>query len=167
MPVMQFIFLYFVTTFAQTKHQMPASFYEQNIRSGLRNKRKLSVFLDELVRKYLKRAETIAITYIFCDDDYLLQINQQYLEHDTFTDIITFDMSGSKTDLTGEIYISADRVKENAAKFETTYQDELHRVIFHGALHLCGFKDKTAKDRKEMRAMEDYCLEQYAKQLMK
>jgi probable rRNA maturation factor len=143
---------------------MPAKFFEQEVRSGLKDKRKLSVFLDGLISKY-RDVETAQLTYIFCSDDYLLEINQQFLDHDTFTDIITFDLSEHKRHLVGEIYISTERVKENAVKFKTTYQDELHRVIFHGALHLCGFKDKNKHDQAVMRQNEDYCLEQYKKQV--
>ncbi len=88
-------------------------------------------------------------------------MNQQYLNHNTLTDIITFDLGESESELIGEIYISVERVKENAIKFETTYPDELHRVIFHGALHLCGFKDKKEADQKIMRQMENSCLKDY------
>jgi rRNA maturation RNase YbeY len=88
-------------------------------------------------------------------------MNQQFLKHNTFTDIITFDLSEAKDELTGEIYISVDRVADNAAKFNTTYNEELHRVIFHGALHLCGFKDKKKADQKNMRRNENLCLKNY------
>jgi rRNA maturation RNase YbeY len=142
---------------------MPAKFYEQETRSGLKDKKKLSAFLDGLVSQHRKDVTDCTLTYIFCTDEHLLQMNQQFLNHDTFTDIITFNLSERKTGLQGEIYISVDRVKENAAKFGTTYQDELHRVIFHGALHLCGFKDKNKKDQAIMRENEDYCLAQYHK----
>lgn len=105
----------------------------------------------------------MALDYIFCTDEYLLGINQQFLKHDTLTDIITFDLSDSIDELMGEIYISVERVRENAQKFGVNYNDELHRVIFHGALHLCGFKDKKEADRLEMRRMEDKCLREYFK----
>ena len=143
---------------------MPARFYEQEVRSGLKEKRRLSRFLDSLAQKHLKKVKKISLTYIFCSDEALLQMNQQFLDHDTLTDIITFDLSDTVNDLTGEIYISVDRVRENAAKFKANYQDELHRVIFHGALHLCGFKDKTKKDQEEMRKQEDKCLAAYNKE---
>jgi len=139
---------------------MPARFYEQDIQAKLKNKRKLSAFLDQLVLRHLE-VKRCSLTYIFCNDEYLLQMNRQFLDHDTFTDIITFDLSETDYDLTGEIYISVERVQENAAKFKTTYEQELHRVIFHGALHLCGFKDKKEADKKEMRRQEDLCLEEY------
>jgi rRNA maturation RNase YbeY len=140
---------------------MPAHFYEQEIKSGLKDKRKLSTFLDGLVAKYLPKVKKAELNYIFCTDDYLLEMNQQFLDHDTLTDIITFDLSENKQNLIGEIYISIDRVRENAAKFDVTVKDELHRVIFHGALHLCGFKDKKEADKKIMRQKENDCLSAY------
>jgi rRNA maturation RNase YbeY len=144
---------------------MPATFYEHEIKSGLKNKRKLSIFIDVLVSKYLKNVKTSEITYVFCNDNFLLEMNQNFLDHDSFTDIITFDLTETKHDLQGEIYISIERVKENAKLYKTTFTDELHRVIFHGVLHLCGFKDKTPKDQKIMRQNEDYCLEHYKNEL--
>ena len=140
---------------------MPATFYEHDIKAGLKHKRRLSAYIDSLVSKYLKNVKTSEITYVFCNDDFLLEMNRNFLDHDSFTDIITFDLSESKQELQGEIYISIDRVKENAKLYKTTFADELHRVIFHGVLHLCGFKDKTPKDQKIMRENEDYCLEHY------
>jgi rRNA maturation RNase YbeY len=138
---------------------MPAKFAEQDIKSKLRNKRKLSRFIDNQIKKTTKK--TAALQYVFVSDDALLQMNQQFLQHDTFTDIITFDLSESPDKIIGEIYISIDRVTENANKFSTAYTAELHRVIFHGALHLCGYKDKTKADKETMRAMEDKWLKAY------
>lgn len=143
---------------------MPARFYEQEIKSGLKDKRKLSIFLDELAHRHLSNVKKVALNYIFCTDAFLLDINRQYLDHDTFTDIITFDLSESDKELIGEIYISIERIKENAEKFKTTYADELHRVIFHGALHLCGFKDKKPADQKLMREMENICLDKFQRE---
>ncbi len=140
---------------------MPANFYEQEVRSGLKNKKRLSAFIDGIVSKYMPKVKTCDITYVFCTDDFLLEMNKNFLDHDTFTDIITFDLTDSRQDLQGEIYISIDRVRENAKTYHTTYTDELHRVIFHGVLHLCGFKDKKEKDQKVMRENEDYCLQMY------
>ena len=142
---------------------MPATFSDHEVKSKLKEKRRLSAFLDQLVMQHKKDVMKTSLSYIFCSDDYLLTINTQYLNHDTFTDIITFDLSDVEHKLIGEIYVSVDRVKENAARFETSYNDELHRVIFHGALHLCGFKDKTKKDEELMRTMENMCLESYFK----
>lgn len=140
---------------------MPARFYEQEVRSGLKNKRKLSGYLDRLVATHLPDVKKADLNYIFCTDKYLLTINQEYLKHDTLTDIITFDLSDGNGILTGEIYISTERVADNAARYGTTVVQELHRVIFHGALHLCGYKDKKDADKKLMRQKEDECLAAY------
>jgi len=94
------------------------------------------------------------INYIFCDDAYLLEINQKYLNHDTYTDIITFDYSDGKT-LNSDIYISIERVKENANSFKVEFSNELLRVMSHGVLHLCGFKDKSEEEASLMRSKEE------------
>ncbi|WP_405574626.1 rRNA maturation RNase YbeY [Winogradskyella sp. Asnod2-B02-A] len=97
------------------------------------------------------------INYIFCSDDYLHKLNVDFLNHDTLTDIISFDYSVGK-ELHGEIYISVDRVKENASDFKVSFEDEMARVIIHGVLHYCGYKDKSEDDEKLMRSKEDYYL---------
>lgn len=119
--------------------------------------------LKEFMLKQLaKEGWSIAtIDFIFCDDEYLLKINQDFLGHDTYTDIITFDLSSSKKLITAEIYISVDRVKENAANLNLHWQTELVRVMFHGLLHLCGYSDKSSISIKEMRSREDKWLNQY------
>ncbi len=94
------------------------------------------------------------IDYIFCDDEYLLSINQKYLDHDTYTDIITFDYSSGKQ-IEGDIFISVDRVKENAERYEVDFEDELLRVMAHGVLHLIGYGDKTKDEAEVMRAKEE------------
>ncbi|MDO5637301.1 MAG: rRNA maturation RNase YbeY [Myroides sp.] len=94
------------------------------------------------------------INYIFCDDDYLHNINMQYLQHDTLTDIITFDYTEGKT-LNSDIYISVERVSENATQFNAVFTDELLRVMAHGVLHLCGYKDKSPEQSKLMREKEN------------
>ena len=94
------------------------------------------------------------INYIFCDDDYLHKINVEFLNHDTLTDIISFDYSVGKI-LQGDIFISIERVKENASDFKVSFLEELHRVLVHGVLHYCGYKDKTDDDAKIMRQKED------------
>ncbi len=98
-----------------------------------------------------------AINYIFCDDTYLLSLNQKFLNHDTLTDIISFDYSTSEL-LSGDIFISTERVSENALLFHTTFNHELHRVLIHGILHFAGYKDKTDAEKQEMRKQEDYYL---------
>ncbi|WP_296382694.1 rRNA maturation RNase YbeY [Winogradskyella sp.] len=97
------------------------------------------------------------INYIFCSDDYLLQLNVDFLDHDTLTDIISFDYSVGK-ELHGDIYISVERVKENASDFKVSFKDEISRVMIHGVLHYCGYKDKSEDDKKVMRSREDHYL---------
>lgn len=140
---------------------MPAHFHNQEVEVVLKDKRKLSAFLDALVHQHLEGIKKISLNYIFCNDEYLLAMNEQFLNHDTLTDIITFDLSEKESDLLGEIYISTERIKENAAKFKTIENSELHRVIFHGVLHLCGFADKKSSDKKIMTEQEDACLLAY------
>ncbi len=94
------------------------------------------------------------INYIFCDDDYLHKINVEYLQHDTLTDIISFDYSVGN-ELNGDIFVSVERVRENAQEFNVSFEEELRRVIIHGVLHYCGFKDKTEEDEQLMRNKED------------
>ncbi|WP_327019172.1 rRNA maturation RNase YbeY [Croceibacter atlanticus] len=100
------------------------------------------------------------INYIFCDDAYLLSINQQYLDHDTYTDIISFDTSEGN-DLSGDIFISVERIQENAQQFNVSVDDELKRVLAHGILHFCGYKDKTDDEAKLMREKEDEKLKMF------
>ena len=97
------------------------------------------------------------INYIFCDDKYLLEKNQNYLNHDTYTDIITFDYSEDNT-ISGDLFISTERVEENAKKFNFTFDQELKRVMIHGVLHLIGYGDKTKDQEKEMREKENFYL---------
>lgn len=97
------------------------------------------------------------INYIFCDDEYLLKLNLEYLQHDTLTDIITFDYVEDKV-LNGDIYISIERVKENSEIFSVPFEQELHRVLSHGLLHLCGYKDKTDGEAAVMRKMEEFSI---------
>ena len=94
------------------------------------------------------------INYIFCDDNYLVEINQQYLDHDTLTDIISFDYSIGN-ELHGDVFISVERVVENAQDFEVTFEEELRRVLVHGILHYCGYKDKNEEDENLMRRKEE------------
>jgi probable rRNA maturation factor len=98
------------------------------------------------------------IHYIFCDDDYILEINQKFLNHDYYTDIITFPYSQEKNKLKADIYISIDTVRSNAVEYFETFEHELHRVMAHGMLHLLGYNDKTERDSEVMRNMENECL---------
>lgn len=106
-----------------------------------------------------EQKEVGEINYIFCDDEYLHKINVEFLDHDTFTDIISFDYTVGDL-LSGDIYISVDRVKENALIFKTSFEKELRRVMVHGILHYCGYKDKLEEERAEMRSKEDFYLKQ-------
>ena len=126
----------------------------------LKQRRLLKKFIIQLFIKEEKPLQSIDI--IFCSDEYLLGINKQHLQHDFYTDIITFDLSESSANpIIGELYISIDRVKDNAALRDEKFSTELLRVIFHGLLHLCGFKDKTKSDIKTMREKEDEYLGLY------
>jgi probable rRNA maturation factor len=114
--------------------------------------------IREWLQKIAKREQKkiTALNYIFCTDDYLLTMNKQHLDHDTYTDIITFGYSPKTSkDISGDIFISIDRIKENALIYQTTFQNELKRVMAHGLLHLCGYKDKTVSDKATMKKKED------------
>lgn len=102
------------------------------------------------------------INYIFCDDDYLLKINQDHLQHDYYTDIITFDSVKGKT-INGEIFVSLQRVSDNASTLSKSFEEEQKRVLAHGILHLCGYKDKSEEDEKEMRSKEDFYIAKHNK----
>ena len=125
----------------------------------LRGRKGLKKFLEDLIRREGREIERV--DFIFCSDEYLLKINREYLKHDDFTDIITFDLSGREGKLVSEIYISVERVRENAAHFGVGFEKELHRVMFHGLLHLCGYKDKSVEEVKVMRGKEEEYLQQY------
>ena len=138
---------------------MPVVFH-QTFPVLLKNRKRLKLFLFDLFQNEGKCLEGLNI--IFCSDEDLLAINQQYLKHNFFTDIITFDLSESSVSpLTAELYISIERVRDNSTSLKTSFIAELHRVVFHGALHLCGFKDKKTADKKLMRQKEDEYLLQY------
>ena len=128
----------------------------------LKNRRSLKVFIKQLFEREGK--SILSLDIIFCSDEYLLEINNKHLQHDYYTDIITFDLSDpNSTQTTGELYISIDRVKDNALSLQAKFSIELLRVVFHGALHLCGFKDKTPTDIKRMREKENEYLNLYLK----
>jgi probable rRNA maturation factor len=132
------------------------NFFEEDIRFKLKNKTGVKQWVkDTIGAEGYKLKE---LNYIFCSDQYLLQINQQYLDHDTYTDIITFDNSEKDEIIEGDIFISIDRIRENANKFNSGEENELHRVIIHGALHLLGYQDKKAESKKLMTEKEDHYL---------
>ena len=125
----------------------------------LRERKRLRAFLTRQVTA--EGFNLLELDYIFCDDSYLLKINQTYLQHDELTDIITFDLSDLKKSVKGEIYISVERVRENASLFKAGVNVELHRVVFHGILHLLGYSDKSPTSKKRMTAKEDEWLLAY------
>ena len=131
--------------------------------TSLRFRTKLKAFINQQCLKEGVHIETLQ--YVFCSDKFLLDINTRYLNHNFYTDIISFDLSDKKGELVGDVYISIDRVKENAKTEGQLYIHELLRVIFHGALHFCGYKDKKPADVKRMRSMEDKWLKAYLKMI--
>ena len=133
---------------------MPAiHFFSQDIDFKLSQPRKTRTWIKEVVQKERKSLATL--NYIFCSDAYLLTINEQYLNHKTLTDIITFDNSEEDSVVEGDIFISIDRVRENSWRLKMDFEEELHRVLIHGVLHLSGYADKTPSQKSDMRKKED------------
>lgn len=133
-------------------------FCTEDITFSLKEKLKHKAWLNEVAKQEGKRI--LELTYVFCSDDYLLQINQEYLNHDTLTDIVTFDNSEDPSKIEGDIFISIDRVKENGDALGTK-ETELERVMVHGLLHLLGYKDKKKEDKALMTEKEDFYIKQY------
>lgn len=133
-------------------------FFFEHKKFSLTERTRLKKFIESLFKKEKKQLG--AINYIFCSDKRLVDINREFLNHDFYTDILSFDLSDSKL-TEAEIYISIDRVKENARDFGVSFKSELLRVIFHGALHLCGFRDKTKAEKRKIRDKEDHYLRLY------
>ena len=129
--------------------------------TSLRSRTELKTFINKQCLREGIHIETLQ--YVFCSDTFLLDINKRFLNHNFYTDIISFDLSEQNGSLIGDVYISIDRVKENAKTEGNLYTHELLRVIFHGALHFCGYKDKKPADQKTMRSMEDKWLKAYLK----
>ncbi len=134
---------------------MAIHFHNQEINYTLKNKIKYKNWIKIVIQKHKKNLGTI--NFIFTNDDLLLEKNIQFLNHNTLTDIITFDYSEDNK-VNGDVFISLDRVKENAKKFKVNFEIELSRVIIHGVLHLCGLKDKSKLDAKNMRSAENKAL---------
>ena len=134
------------------------SFYNEDVNYRLLYKEKIRLWLLKVIKEEKKQAGNIS--FIFCSDEYLLEINLQYLSGDYLTDVITFDFTENNL-ISGDVFISVDRVKENAKLFQQKYYHEMLRVILHGILHLCGYKDKTDKEEKQMREKEDYYLQKF------
>lgn len=140
------------------------NFHDYDVRSGVKQKRKMALLVKEILKN---KKEAYNINYIFCSDDYLLSINKEYLQHDTLTDIITFDLSDANSELLlADIYISIARIEENAANFNKTFTEELLRVVSHGILHLMGYQDKTVKQKTTMRRLETKWIQHYIKNIL-
>lgn len=131
-------------------------FFNEDISYQLRQRSEIRTWLNSIAKK--EKYSILELNYIFCSDEYLLQMNKDFLDHDYYTDIITFDNSEVKGKIEGDIFISIDRVKDNAQLQKSTIKDELHRVLVHGLLHLTGYKDKTSKEQEMMRKKEDASL---------
>lgn len=142
---------------------MAISFFTEDIKINLKRKTDLKKWIKLVITKNKKL--TGDLNFIFTSDELLLKKNITYLNHKTLTDIITFDYS-EDSKISGDLFISIERVKDNALKFETEYSTELHRVMIHGVLHLCGYKDKTNKDAKIMRSKENEALQLRSKNLL-
>ena len=131
-------------------------FFTEDITYQLRQRTEIRSWLKSIAKK--EKYSILELNYIFCSDEYLLQINKDFLDHDYYTDIITFDNSEVKGKIEGDIFVSIDRVRDNAHQQQTSLKDELHRVLAHGLLHLTGYKDKTSEENKIMRKKEDTAL---------
>lgn len=138
---------------------MPISFHNADITFKLKNKAVLKKFIADTFQK--ECGKKLSAAYIFCSDEYLLDINVRFLQHDYYTDIITFPLAETESKVESEIYISIDRIADNAIKHKVAEEVELLRVIFHGALHLAGYHDKTRLQEKQMRSKENEWLSLY------
>ncbi len=132
------------------------TFNNHDIQFSLKDKLFIKSFLARVFTE--ERVAFKSISYVFCSDDFLLKLNQEYLNHDTLTDILTFTLSNSSLPVVSEIYISVERVKENAENLKIPFLTELYRVMIHGVLHLCGYTDETKPEKATMRKKEDYYL---------
>lgn len=138
---------------------MAIHFFEEDIRFTLLNKTKIKNWLKLIASK--EGFQIGELNYIFCSDEYLYEINKEYLQHETYTDIITFDNSETKSIIEGDIYISIERVKENAASHHQVFEEELLRVLSHGVFHLCGYLDNSSSEKKLMRSKENGAIDLY------
>lgn len=140
---------------------MAVTFQNKNISFTLKDKLKIKTWITKIIA--LEKKKSGQVNFVFTTDEDLLQTNIQFLNHTTYTDIITFDYCEDKT-INGDIIISIERVKDNAKKFNVAFEEELKRVIIHGVLHLCGYKDKTTKDSELMRKKENWALKKFEKE---
>lgn len=136
---------------------MPVQFFSEKISFKLKDQARIKKWIGQVVKKEKKSVGNI--NYIFCDDEYLKRINRLYLKHNYYTDIITFQHeTDDKKEISGDVFISIDRVKENAEKFDVNFGQELHRVMIHGVLHLFGYTDKSKSGKAKMTQKEDFYL---------
>ena len=142
-------------------------FHTEDIKFVFKNKTEIKQWITSVAKG--KKRKVGDLSFVFCSDGFLLRLNKEYLNHDTLTDIITFDYSKDDNQLpiSGDIYISIDRIRENAVKFNKSFENELHRVIIHGTLHLLGYADKTKAAKLEMTKQEDIALNLLSKQSVK
>ena len=142
-------------------------FHTEDIKFAFKNKTEIKQWITSVAKG--KKRKVGDLSFVFCSDGFLLRLNKEYLNHDTLTDIITFDYSKDDNQLpiSGDIYISIDRIRENAVKFNKSFENELHRVIIHGTLHLLGYADKTKAAKLEMTKQEDIALNLLSKQSVK
>ncbi len=137
---------------------MAITFQEQHIKFKLKTSGKIKTWIKKIIG--LEKKQTGEISFVFTTDEELLKINQQFLKHDTYTDIITFDYCQKKI-ISGDIMISVERVEENAKKLDIDFEEEIKRVMIHGVLHLCGYKDKTKTDKEVIRKKENWALRKF------
>ncbi len=149
----------FFLSILEIPHLKKIKFSNNGISPLINDKREFKLFLFSIFEN--ENVNFANISYVFCRDAFLLQLNKKYLYHDTFTDIITFTLSGKLTPIIAEIYISVERVQENALSLHVDYQEELRRVMIHGVLHLCGYSDQTVEEKKLMREKENFYLSKY------
>ncbi|MDB4835195.1 rRNA maturation RNase YbeY [Cyclobacteriaceae bacterium] len=142
--------------------QNTINFFFEDISEPVLDYKKIKHWLSLLIDNH--KYNLAELNYILCSDEYLLKINKEYLDHDYYTDIITFDNSEEEASIEGDVFVSIDRVNDNSTNLNTTKTDETLRVVAHGVLHLCGFKDKTEEEASEMRKQEDIAIELYHKQ---
>ena len=131
---------------------MPVYFHNEGVSFVFKNKKAVSSWLSSVIKSFKKEVGTL--NFIFCTDEYLLTINKSYLNHNHYTDIITFDYC-EENKISGDLFISIERVKEYSLKNNIEFNNEIHRVIVHGVLHLCGLNDKTEREKEKMRAQEN------------
>ena len=133
-------------------------FFKEDTSFELSEKQRVKVWIKSIATQEGKQMGELS--YIFCSDEYLLQVNREYLDHDYYTDIITFDNAEEEGVIEGDIFVSIDRVRDNATTLQVPFETELRRVLAHGVLHLCGYKDKTPTDEQLMRAKENFYIGQ-------